>query len=82
MKGFSSPQGLDRNCNSGGILLYIRENIALRLLSPETDLTEAFFVEINLHNNKKWLISCSYNPKRASIVTHLSTLNKCRYIYL
>ena len=82
MKGFSSPHCLDRNCNSGGILLYIRENIALRLLSPETDLTEAFFVEINLHNNKKWLISCSYNPKRASIVTHLSTLNKCRYIYL
>ena len=81
MKGFSSPQCLDRNCNSGGILLYIRENIALRLLSPETDLTEAFFVEINLHNNKKWLISCSYNPKRASIITHLSTLNKCTDIY-
>ena len=23
-----------------------------------------FFVEINLHNYKKWLISCSYNIKK------------------
>ena len=28
-------------------------------------MTEAFFAEINLHNKKKWLISCSYNPKKA-----------------
>ena len=44
-------------------------------------MTEAFFVEINLHNKKKWLISCSYNPKRASIANHLSTLSKCTDIY-
>ena len=81
MTGFSSSHCLDRNCNGGGILLYIWENIASRLLSPETDLTEAFFVEINLHNKKKWLISCSHNPKRASIVSHLSTLSKCTDIY-
>ena len=65
MNGFSSPHRLDRNCNGGGILLYIREDIPSKLLSIERDLTEAFFVEINLHNKKKWLISCSYNPKKA-----------------
>ena len=53
MKGFSSPHRLDRNCNGGGILLYIREDIPSKLLSIERDLTEAFFVEINLHNKKK-----------------------------
>ena len=71
MKGFSSPHRLDRNCNGGGILLYIREDIPSKPLSIERDLTEAFFVKINLHNKKKWLISCSYNPKRASIANHL-----------
>ena len=53
--------------NGGGILLYIREDIPSKLLSTERNLTEAFFVKINLRNKKKWLISCSYNPKRASI---------------
>ena len=72
MKGFSSP-----HCNGGGILLYISGDIPSKLLSIERDLTEAFFVEINLHNKKKWLISCSYNPKRASIANHLSTSSKC-----
>ena len=39
--------------NSGGIVLYIREDIPSKLLSIERDLTEAFFVEINLHNKRK-----------------------------
>ena len=73
----SSPHRLDRNSNDGGILLYIRRDIPSKLLSIEKDLTEAFSVEINLHNKKKWLISCSYNPKRASIANHLSALSKC-----
>ena len=79
--GFSRPHPLDRNSNGGGILLYVRKYIPSKLLSKERDLTEAFFVEINLHNKKKWLISCSYNPKRASIANHLSTLSKCTDIY-
>ena len=53
MNGFRSFHCLDRNCNSTGILLCIREDIPSKLLSIETDLTKAFFVEINLHNKKK-----------------------------
>ena len=41
-----------------------------------------FFVEINLHNKKTWVISCSYNPKRVSIANHLSALSKCADIYI
>ena len=81
MNAFSSPHHLDCNFNGGGILLYIREDIPSKLLSTERDLTGAFFVEINLHNKKKWLISCSYDPKRPSIANHLSTLSKCADIY-
>ena len=50
-------------------------------MSTERDLTEAFFVEIDLDNKKKWLISCSYNPKRALIANHFSSLSKCTDIY-
>ena len=77
MNGFSSPHRLDRNCNDGGILLYIREVIPWKLLSVERDLTVAFFVEINLHNYKKWLISCSYNIKKGWIANHFSVFSKC-----
>ena len=44
---FSSAHRLDCNCNGGGILLYIREDIPSKLLSIERGFTEAFFVEIN-----------------------------------
>ena len=47
MKGFNSPHRLDCNCNGGGILLYIREDVPSKLLSIERDLTEVFVVEIN-----------------------------------
>ena len=50
---FSSPHRLDHNCNGGGILVYIREDIPSKRLLIERDLTETF-VEINLHNKKKW----------------------------
>ena len=44
--------------------------------------TEGFFVEINLRNKKKWLLSCSYNPKKALISNHLAELSKSNYLYL
>ena len=56
MNGFSSPHSLHRNCNGGGIILHIREDIPSKLLATEGDLTEAFLL--------KWLISCYYNLKR------------------
>ena len=74
MNGFSRPHRLDCNYNGGGILLHIREDIPSKRLSTEGGYqkTETIFVEINLHNKKKWLISCSDNPKRASIANHIS----------
>ena len=81
INGFSSPHRLNRNFNGGGILLYIKKDVSSKLLSIEGDLTVAFFVEINLHNKKKWLISCSYNPRRTSIANHISALSKSTYRY-
>ena len=58
----------------------MRENILSKLLSVENSPTEAFFVELNLRK-KKWLLSCSYNPKRENIENHLETLSKSLALY-
>ena len=71
MNGFSTQHHFCRNGNGGGIILYIREVIPSNLLSTEGNLLESFFVEINLGNKKKWLISCSYDPKRVKVLLYI-----------
>ena len=44
-------------------LLFIREDISSKPLLMSNN-TDGFFIEINLRNKKKWLLNCSYNPKR------------------
>ena len=66
LNGYSNPFRLDRNAHGGGIMLHVWEDIPSKLLLVEENLIERFFVEINLRNNKKWLIGCSYNPKKSS----------------
>ena len=69
--GFSKPYRLDRNCDGGGLMLFIREDIPSNSLKNE----ECFYVEINLHN-QKWLINCSYNPHKNNIGAYLDSLSK------
>ena len=76
INSFSAPFRLDRNDKGGGIILYIREDITSRLVSTESSQVEGFFVEINLRNKKKWLLCCSYNPKKDLITQHLYALSK------
>ena len=42
----------------------------------ESSQVEGFSVEINLRNQKKWLLCCSYNPKKDLITQHLYALSK------
>ena len=76
INGFSAPFRLDRNDKGGGIILYIRDDIPSRLVSTESSQVEGFFVEINLRNKKRWLLCCSYNPKKDLIRQHLYALSK------
>ena len=64
LNSYSTPFRLDRNAHGEDILLYVREDIPSKLLLLEENLIEGFFVEMNLRNKKKWLLSCSYNPKK------------------
>ena len=73
--GFHSPFRFDRNKSSGGILLYVREDIPTKILSHVFPSAEKLFVETILHK-KKWLINCSYNPHKNNIKHHLETISR------
>ena len=77
IKGYSTPFRLDRDKNGGGLMLYIREDIPAQQLKQKS-LSQNFenlSVELNLRN-KKWIISCSYNPHLNNIQHHLACLSK------
>ena len=76
LNGYSTPFQLGRNAHGRRILLYVREDIPSKLLLVEENLIKGFFVEINLRNKKKWLLSCSYNPKKTSLSNHIAELSK------
>ena len=76
LNGYRTPFRVDRNAHGGGILLYVREDLPSKLLLVEENLIEGFFVEINLRNKKKWLLSCSYNPKKTFLSNHIAELSK------
>ena len=80
LDGYCGPFRFDRDGNGGGILLYIRDDIPFKLLSKNKNI-EDFFVELNLRNKKKWLLSCSYNPKKATILSHLAELSRNTDLY-
>ena len=73
LNGYSTTFQLDRNAHGGGILLYVREDIPSKLLLVEENLIEGFFVETNLGNKKKRLLSFSYNPKKTSLSHHIAS---------
>ena len=81
IKGYSAPYRLDGDAQGGGIMLFIREDIPSKLLAVEDFPTEWFYIEINLRK-KKWLLCCSYNPKKSNIRAHLECLNKRLALHL
>ena len=78
--GYSSPFRLDRNQKGGGIMVLVREDIPVKILSFENKPIEAFFFELNFHK-KKWLIGCSYNSNKNTISAHLEALRKSLDLY-
>ena len=72
IKGYSRSFRLDQKQTGVGLLFYVREDIPCKMLkkyTPEKPV-ENPFIEINLRS-RKWLLSCSYNPKAHLIADHL-----------
>ena len=83
MDGFAIPFRLDRNCNGGGILIYVREDIPCKQLTKHTfpgDI-EGVFVEINLRKTK-WLLFGTYHPPSQSDNYYFDSLTKALDQYL
>ena len=60
------------NGKGGGIVLYIRDDIPSKLIESKMTI-KGLIVEINLRK-KKWLLCCSYNPKKSLISNHLKEI--------
>ena len=47
--GFSTLHKFDQNSNSGGLMLFVREDIHSNLAEAEEKPVEGFYIELNLH---------------------------------
>ena len=50
--GYASPFRLNQNRNDGGIMVFVREDIPVKLLSTKDKPIEAFFFELSFHKKK------------------------------
>ena len=78
--GFAPPYRFDRNNKGGGLLLYLREDIASKIIFVFKLPIEGFLIEVNVCR-KKWLLGCFYNPHKTYISDFLKEkgfrLNYC-----
>ena len=61
--GFSLPYRLDRNRNSGGVMIFVKEDIPSKLLTKHNfpSDVEGLFVELNFRKSI-WLLFGTYHP--------------------
>ena len=84
---FSKPIRADKSCNSGGLMAYIRSDIAHRRRTDieQTQLTinliECLAVEIMVRK-EKWLFLCIYNPHNRHKDALCSALENIFNIYI
>ena len=82
IKWYSTPYRLDWDAKGGKDVIYKRK-YPFKTLAVENFpfKLKGFYVEINLRK-KKWLLCCSYNPKKNNIRAHLDCLNKSLALHL
>ena len=63
MKSYLKSCRLDRNSKGWGMILYVKEDIPLKLINSSytNHDKEYFLLSLNLRK-QKWLIICNYNP--------------------
>ena len=73
---------MDQNRNGGGIIIYVREDIASKILTKHKfpDDIEAFFIEINFRMCK-WLLCALYHPPSQSDQYFTDNLDKALKVY-
>ena len=76
IEGYNTPFRYNRNCDGGGLLVYLRSDIPCKKLDIilSGDI-EGLFIDITLRK-KKWLLFAGYNPKKEYISPFLSHVGK------
>ena len=75
IESYSEPLRLDRSAFGGGLLLYIRKDIAFKKLELKVSGIECIFSEITI-SKKKWLLIGFYNPDKSLIAKNISILEE------
>ena len=77
VEGFTMPYRLDRNCNGGGVIIYVREDIPSKILEKHKlpQDVEGMFVELNFRK-VKWLLFGTYHPLSQNDQYYFEALDK------
>ena len=71
--GFSLPYRKDLNTHGGGVVIYVREDLACKELQNIQNSGEGIFLELNLRKIK-WLIFGGYNHNKSNITHFLEEI--------
>lgn len=66
IEGYYATLRFDCDKYTGGIILYVREDMLAEVLCRDCPFAESLFLKINFHK-RKWLFKCSYNPHKNNI---------------
>ena len=82
-KGFKNPYHLDHTANSGGIMLYVRENLIAREIALNTLPNDIQIISLELTTGTgKWAFLFVYRPPSQNLQYFLTTLaDVLDYIY-
>ena len=76
------PHRLDRNENGGGIIIYVRENIPIKILTKHnlSEEIEETFLAINFRKSK-WILRGTYHPHSQNDQYFSDNIDKALDIY-
>ena len=81
IKGYKEPFRKDLDTNGGGVMIFVRDDLACRELRVLKNNGEGLFLELNLRKTK-WLLFGGYNHNKNNIKKFLSEFSDTLEFYL
>ena len=73
--GYSAPYRNDFNKNSGGVIIFVRDDLVCKEVHKTENNGEGIFLELNLRK-MKWLLFGGYNHKKSNIKQFLNEVSE------
>ena len=75
IEGYSPPFQLDRDVNGGGVIIYVKEDIPVKLLKDHATPknVDGIFQEMNL-KKYKWFLFGGYNPSKDNVLNFVNDI--------